>query len=149
MRAVVQRVRDCRVLTGGVLSGEIDDGLLVYLGVCTGDDKTDSRYLAEKTANLRVFLDESGKMNLSVVDMGRQILVVSQFTLCADARKGRRPSYALAADPEDAIELYEHFIATLTNMGLTVAQGVFGGMMDVTYTNFGPVTILLDSKKQF
>lgn len=149
MRAVIQRVRDCRVLTGGVLSGEIDDGLLVYVGVCNGDDETDSRYLAEKTTNLRIFLDEAGKMNLSAVDLDKKILVVSQFTLCADARKGRRPSYAHAAEPDDAVELYEHFIATLRDMGLTVAQGVFGGMMDVTYTNFGPVTILLDSKKQF
>lgn len=149
MRAVIQRVRDCRVVTGGVLSGEIDNGLLVYLGVSTGDDESDSRYLAEKTANLRVFLDESGKMNLSAVELSKKILVVSQFTLCADARKGRRPSYVHAADPEVAVPLYEHFIATLRDMDLTVAEGVFGGMMDVTYTNFGPVTILLDSKKQF
>ncbi|MBN1686438.1 MAG: D-tyrosyl-tRNA(Tyr) deacylase [Spirochaetales bacterium] len=131
------------------MSGAIKDGLLVYLGVCTGDDETDSLYLSDKAANLRIFLDDEGKMNRSVVELNKEIVVVSQFTLCGDARKGRRPSYAHAADPERARELYRHFIASLKALDLNVAEGVFGGMMDVTYTNAGPVTILLDSRKSF
>ena len=149
MRAVIQRVRECRITNEGAVSGEIDDGLLVYLGVCNGDDETDSEYLSDKTANLRIFLDTAGKMNHSAVDLGKEVIVVSQFTLCADARKGRRPSYANAADPSLAEQLYLHFISALRNTGLKVEEGVFGGMMDVTYTNFGPVTILIDSKKAF
>jgi D-tyrosyl-tRNA(Tyr) deacylase len=131
------------------MSGEINDGLLVYLGVCIGDDNSDAQYLAEKTANLRIFADGSGKMNLSAIDLGKDILVVSQFTLCADVRKGRRPSYVHAAEPELAVRLYEHFISCLLDIGISVETGVFGGMMDVTYTNRGPVTILLDSDKVF
>lgn len=149
MRAVVQRVKNCRVSISDEVSGEIADGLLIYLGVCNGDDDSDAQYLAEKVANLRIFPDESGKMNVSLLDLGKEIIVVSQFTLCADVRKGRRPSYAHAADPEQAIPLYKHFIATLKETGLAVETGVFGGMMDVTYTNWGPVTILLDSQKAF
>ncbi len=149
MRAVVQRVKNCRVSIAEEVSGEIDNGLLVYFGVCDGDDEPDAHYLAEKTAHLRIFPDEAGKMNLSSVDLGKKILVVSQFTLCADLRKGRRPSYAHAAEPELAETLYECFISSLRGMGLTVETGVFGGMMDVTYTNVGPVTILLDSRKVF
>ena len=149
MRAVVQRVRGCRVTVGGLVSGAIDDGLLVYLGVCSGDDESDCRYLSDKTANLRIFGDEAGKMNLSAIELEKEIVVISQFTLCGDARKGRRPSYAHAADPAKAEELYRHFIASLKTYKLKVAEGVFGGMMEVTYTNLGPVTILLDSKKSF
>ena len=149
MRAVVQRVRDCEVKTAGVISGAISDGLLIYLGVCLEDDPGDAEYLAVKAANLRIFLDESGKMNDSALDLSKEILVVSQFTLCADARKGRRPSYTGAAEPEKALILYRYFIECLQRLGFSPQQGVFGGMMNVTYTNSGPVTILLDSKKAF
>ena len=133
----------------GVKSGEIDSGLLIYLGVCAGDDESDMHYLAEKAANLRIFPDDSGRMNCSAIELQEKMLVVSQFTLCADVRKGRRPSYVHAAEPDDAVRLYESFIAHLRNMNLVVEHGVFGAMMNVSYTNYGPVTILLDSKKVF
>ena len=149
MRAVVQRVRNCEVKIDGNSAGVIDDGLLVYLGVCLGDDASDAKYLAEKAANLRIFLDDSGKMNHSALDLKKEIMVVSQFTLCADARKGRRPSYSNAAGPDKALPLYRHFIKFLVSLGFSPKEGVFGGMMDVIYTNAGPVTILLDSNKAF
>lgn len=149
MRAVVQRVRGCSVEVSGEIAGAIDDGLLIYLGVCIGDVHSDADYLAEKAANLRIFLDDSEKMNKSAVDLKKEVLVVSQFTLCADARKGRRPSYSAAEAPEKAIELYRYFIKCLGNLGFAPEEGLFGGMMDVRYTNTGPVTILLDSKKAF
>ncbi len=149
MRAVVQRVRNCEVKISGTISGAIDDGLLIYLGVCLGDSHPDAEYLADKAVNLRIFLDGSGKMNQSALDLEKEIIVVSQFTLCADARKGRRPSYSGAADPDKAHILYRYFIECLQKLGFSPEEGVFGGMMDVTYTNAGPVTILLDSTKTF
>lgn len=147
MRAVAQRVRGCEVKIAGASVGAIDDGLLIYLGVCLSDDATHAEYLANKAANLRIFQDESGKMNLSALELKKEVLVVSQFTLCADVRKGRRPSYANAADPDEALNLYRYFIECLKKLGFSPEEGIFGGMMDVTYTNSGPVTILLDSNK--
>jgi D-tyrosyl-tRNA(Tyr) deacylase len=129
--------------------GSIRRGLLVYLGVASDDDEADADYLADKIAGLRIFEDEAGKMNRSVLDQQLEALVVSQFTLCADTRKGRRPSYNNAAQPEQAVRLYERFMDTLRANGLRIAQGEFQARMDVAYVNEGPVTILLDSKKQF
>ncbi len=149
MRAVVQRVCDCSVTVGGAVSGKIGDGLLVYLGVCSGDDESDVEYLSDKTVNLRIFPDKDGKMNHSAVDLSKEVLVVSQFTLCADVRKGRRPSYAHAAEPVSAEALYRRYIESIKAYNLVVEEGVFGGMMEVSYTNLGPVTILLDSKRVF
>lgn len=149
MRAVVQRVKDCRVAVGAEITGEIASGLLVYVGFEDGDGEQDIRYLAEKILNLRIFQDEAGKMNLSVRDLGGQVLAVSQFTLHADVRKGRRPSYNRAAKPEVAERLYEAFLEELRRLGTPPESGQFGARMEVTYTNSGPVTILLDSKKLF
>jgi D-tyrosyl-tRNA(Tyr) deacylase len=149
VRAVVQIVRDASVEAGGKISGKIDYGLLVYLGIARGDTPADADYLAEKTAALRVFSDGEDKMNLSVRDAGGGVLVVSQFTLLADARKGRRPSYSSAADPAEANPLYEYFMERIRAQGLPCEGGIFRARMLVRYTNDGPVTILLDSKKQF
>ncbi|MDR2052302.1 MAG: D-tyrosyl-tRNA(Tyr) deacylase [Treponema sp.] len=149
MRAVVQIVRDASVEAGGKISGKIDRGLLVYLGVARGDAPSDADYLAEKTAALRIFDDGENKMNLSVRDVGGGVLVVSQFTLLADARKGRRPSYSNAADPAEAEPLYEYFMERIRAQGLSCEGGIFRAHMLVRYTNDGPVTVLLDSKKQF
>ncbi|MFO7605518.1 MAG: D-aminoacyl-tRNA deacylase [Desulfurivibrionaceae bacterium] len=149
MRAVVQRVKGCKVTVGGEISGEIGTGLLVLLGVGSGDSQKDAAYLADKVANLRVFPDQDDKMNLSVKDIGGEVLVVSQFTLFGDCRKGRRPSYNDAAPPDKAERLYEHFVEILTGQGLATATGRFQAMMSVTLTNDGPVTILLDSEKKF
>jgi len=149
LRAVVQRVSQAQVRVEGELTGEIGKGLLVYLGVALGDTEKDAEYLAEKIPNLRIFNDGEGKMNRSLLDEGREILVVSQFTLYADARKGRRPSYSQAAYPEEARRLYEFFLAKLTGLGLSPESGRFQAMMEVLSVNDGPVTILLDSMKQF
>jgi len=149
MRAVVQRVEDARVEVAGMLVGSIKHGLLVYIGIGLEDAGTDIEWLAEKVATLRVFEDEHDKMNLSVQDVGGEALVVSQFTLYANARKGRRPSYSSAAQPEIARPLYERFIEALRARSLSVSAGQFQAEMKVSYTNLGPVTILLDSKKQF
>ena len=149
MRAVVQRVAECSVSVEARLIDSIADGLLVYLGVSDEDDADDARYLAEKVANLRIFLDVEGKMNLSAADLEKEVLVVSQFTLYADARKGRRPSYSHAAEPELASRLYVQFIDELKLLGFSPKAGEFGAMMDVRYVNKGPVTILLDSQKLF
>lgn len=149
MRAVLQRVADASVSVGGKRIGAIDRGILVYLGVGAGDGKDDAAWLAEKAANLRVFEDAEGKMNRSVLDEGGAALVVSQFTLFADARKGRRPSYSDAAPPEAARALYQDFVELLRGQGLGVETGEFQAEMAVSYTNLGPVTILLDSKKAF
>jgi D-tyrosyl-tRNA(Tyr) deacylase len=121
----------------------------VYLGVGQKDTETDLRYMADKVLHLRIFPDEKGKMNLSVADLAQEVLVVSQFTLYGDARYGRRPSYSSAALPARANELYEGFIAVLRERGLRVQSGCFAAMMEVSYTNAGPVTILLDSEKLF
>lgn len=142
---MVQRVSQARVTVAGEGAGEIGPGLLVLLGVARGDDEGAARFLADKIAGLRIFEDEAGKMNRSVLDVGGAVLVVSQFTLLGDCRKGRRPSFVQAADPDLAIPLYESFIHHLKRGSLTVETGVFGAMMDVSLVNQGPVTLILES----
>jgi D-tyrosyl-tRNA(Tyr) deacylase len=149
MRAVVQRVTDARVEVAGDVAGEIGAGVLVLLGVARDDTGSDADYLAEKINNLRVFDDAEGKMNLSLLETGGAMLVVSQFTLYGDVRRGRRPSYSDAAEPEKANELYQYFIDRVRSLGVKVETGVFQAMMKVSLTNDGPVTILLDSRKLF
>jgi D-aminoacyl-tRNA deacylase len=149
MRAVVQRVSEASVRVDGQVVGTIGPGLLVLLGVGRDDGETDAEYLAEKVLNLRIFADEAGQMNRSVLETGGAILAVSQFTLLGDARHGRRPGYTAAAAPETANRLYELFVAEVRSSGLTVETGVFRAMMDVALVNQGPVTILLDSRKLF
>ena len=149
MRAVVQKVKRAQVLSEGKLSGEIGQGLVVFLGVTHDDTEVDAKYLAEKVANLRIFEDSEDKLNLSVQDVGGEIMSVSQFTLYGDCRKGRRPSFTQAAKPERANELYEQFNDYLRKEGLNVATGVFQTQMEVSLVNDGPVTMLLDSKRQF
>jgi D-aminoacyl-tRNA deacylase len=149
MRAVVQRVKQASVTVEGRVVGAIDAGLVVLVGVAGGDTEADADYLAEKVAHLRVFADDAGQMNLSVKDVGGGVLVVSQFTLLGDCRRGRRPGYSDAAPPEPANRLYEHFAARVRAAGLTVATGVFRADMDVSLVNHGPVTLLLDSRKTF
>lgn len=147
MRAVVQRVKEAKVQVKGITVGAIERGLLILLGVGKNDAEKDSDFLANKAAHLRIFPDERGLMNRSVVDAGGAVLVVSQFTLWGDCRKGRRPSFAQAASPEQARALYEHFIDALRGRGLPVATGIFQEMMDVHLVNDGPVTLILDSKQ--
>ncbi len=149
MRAVVQRVSRAQVTVGGEIVGAIGPGLLVLLGVEKQDDESDAAYLAKKTAGLRIFQDGAGKMNAPVADAGGEVLVVSQFTLFGDCRKGRRPSFDRAAAPEKADALYQHYVGGLRAEGLRVETGVFQAMMQVELTNDGPVTILLNSKKVF
>ncbi|HSE50102.1 MAG TPA: D-aminoacyl-tRNA deacylase [Terriglobales bacterium] len=149
MRAVIQRVSRARVTVAGEVAGEIGRGLLVLLGVAKSDNEAAADYLAEKTAGLRVFEDADGKMNLDVAQAGGAALVVSQFTLYGDVRRGKRPSFDEAARPEDARRLYEHFVGKLRAAGLRVETGRFQEMMDVELVNDGPVTILLDSGKVF
>jgi D-tyrosyl-tRNA(Tyr) deacylase len=149
VRAVVQRVSEARVEVAGELKGAIGPGLAVLLGVDVSDGEQDALYLADKVLNLRVFEDASGQMNLSVRDTRGALLVVSQFTLLGDARRGRRPSYIAAARPEEADRLYGRFVEALRGSGLEVATGVFRATMDVALVNRGPVTILLDSRKNF
>lgn len=149
MRAVVQRVGEARVMVGAEETGRIGRGLLVFIGVGPEDTAEDVRTLAEKIVNLRIFPDEADRMNHSVLDGSRGILVVSQFTLWGDCRKGRRPSYAGAAPPEMARTLYEQFIEQLRPYGLPVATGRFQESMQVHLINDGPVTLLLDSRKAF
>lgn len=149
MRAVVQRVSNASVETNSVTAGKINKGLLVLLGVSNRDTEKDVRFMADKVINLRIFPDEEDKMNLSVKDMGGEILVVSQFTLYGDCRKGRRPSYNDAAMPEKAQDLYNLYVDTIKESGLKIATGEFQAMMKVSLVNDGPVTILLDSEKQF
>ncbi len=149
MRAVIQRVAEARVSVEGATVSDIGAGLVVLLGVGRDDSESDAKYLAEKISNLRIFEDTEGKMNLSVRDINGSALVVSQFTLLADCRKGRRPSFVKAGDPQEAKRLYERFIDLLRQSGVTAAGGIFQAMMDVELVNRGPVTILLDSKKTF
>jgi D-aminoacyl-tRNA deacylase len=149
MRCVVQTVRDCAVTVEGETVGAIKSGLLVYVGVAAGDTEEDVSYLTAKVANLRVFPDQEGRMNLSVMDAGGEVLAVSQFTLYGDVRRGRRPSYDEAAAPAAAVKLYDSFLTGLTGLGIKTESGVFQARMEVTYTNLGPVTILVDSKKTF
>ncbi len=147
MRAVIQRVSEASVRVDGRVIGQIGLGLLVLLGVEQGDTDADLQYCVEKTAHLRIFEDEAGKMNRSVLDVGGSVLVVSQFTLCGDVRKGRRPSFITAARPEEAIPRYEAYCAALVALGLPVATGEFQADMKVSLVNDGPVTILIDSRK--
>ena len=149
MRAVVQRVSRCKVSVGGEVVGEIGKGLLVLLGVGQGDTEAAADYLADKTAGLRIFEDPEGKMNLDVVQAGGAVLVVSQFTLHGDVRRGKRPSFDRAARPEEARRLYEYFVGKIRAAGLRCETGRFQEMMDVELVNAGPVTILLDSEKVF
>ncbi len=149
MRAVIQRVTEASVTIGNEEVGRIGGGIMVLLGVGAGDTEEAARYLAEKTVNLRIFADEADKMNLSVLDTGGEILVVSQFTLYGDCRKGRRPSYVSAAPPETANPLYESYVRELRKFTPRVGTGRFQEMMRVSLVNDGPVTLLLDSKKSF
>ncbi|MEP6847323.1 MAG: D-aminoacyl-tRNA deacylase [Acidobacteriota bacterium] len=147
MRAVVQRVSRAKVTVGDEVTGEISSGLLVLLGVGSNDSEKDAGYLLEKILNLRIFEDPDGKMNLSLLDCEGGLLVVSQFTLYGDTRRGRRPSFINAAPPDDANRLYEHFVGLSRNQVGHVATGRFQAMMDVELVNTGPVTIVLDSEK--
>lgn len=149
MRAVVQRVTRASVRVGGETVGEIAGGLAVLLGVARDDKREDAAYLVDKTLSLRVLDDEEGRINLSVAEAGGSLLVVSQFTLYGDVRRGRRPSWADAAPPELAEPLYEFFVAEARSRGASVATGSFRRMMEVELVNDGPVTILLDSRKLF
>ena len=149
MRAVVQRVSQASVVVNEQTVGAIDHGLMVLLGVAQGDTEKDVQYLADKTAGLRIFEDEAGKMNLSVQDVSGGILVISQFTLLGDCRKGRRPGFTDAAPPELADKLYEVYVDQLRKRGIYVATGIFQAEMKVSLVNEGPVTMLLDSRKQF
>ncbi len=145
MRAVLQRVREARVEVDGRITGSIGSGLLVLLGVAKGDDEAGAQWLADKIVGLRVFEDEAGKMNRSVVEMGGGLLVVSQFTLYGDTRKGRRPSFDGAAPPELARSLYESFVGKLRVTGLRVETGIFQADMQVHLVNDGPVTLICDT----
>jgi D-tyrosyl-tRNA(Tyr) deacylase len=149
MRAVVQRVSRASVKVNEEFTGTIAEGLLVLLGVAQEDAESDADYLAEKVAGLRIFEDDEGKMNRSVLDLGGSVLAVSQFTLFGDVRRGKRPSFDAAARPERAKELYEYFVQAIRALGLRCETGRFQEMMEVELVNQGPVTILLDSKKLF
>ena len=147
MRAIVQRVSEARVSVDGQLAGEIGEGIALLLGVGREDSDNDVEYLADKVVNLRIFEDENGKVNISLLDKGAALLVISQFTLYGDCRKGKRPGFDKAARPEIAESLYEKFIAKCRSYGIKVECGVFQAMMLVDIHNDGPVTLLLDSNK--
>ena len=149
VRAVVQRVSEGRVVIGERTVGEIGHGVVVLLGISTSDGNDEIDWIVDKIANLRIFSDEDGKMNRSVLDVSGDVLVVSQFTLYGDARKGRRPSFVRAARGPEAKQLYEDVVSNFRAAGLECATGEFGAMMDVHLVNAGPVTILLDSAKAF
>ncbi len=151
MRAVLQRVKEAKVMIDDNIVGSINKGILVLLGIGKNDDKRDIEWMAEKVVNLRIFEDEKGKMNLSLLDVNGEVLVVSQFTLYGDARKGRRPSFSEAAPPELGEKLYKEFVDYIKKRynNIKVETGEFGAMMEVYLVNWGPVTILIDSKKIF
>lgn len=149
MRAVVQRVTKASVSVEGKLVGEIGNGLMVLLGVGDEDNDQDLQYLVEKVVGLRIFQDENDKMNLSLIDVKGELLIVSQFTLYGDARKGKRPSFIKSAKPDIGEMYYEEFIKKTKSLGIKTEKGIFGAHMDVHLINNGPVTILLDSKKIF
>jgi len=149
MRAVVQRVSRAKVTVAGEITGEIASGLMVLLGIADDDGQDDVVYLAEKLVTLRIFPDDDGKMNRSLIDVGGGMLVVSQFTLFGDCRKGRRPSFIKAARPEQADALYRSFVAEVQGHGIKTATGRFQTHMDVELINDGPVTLLVDSRKEF
>ena len=146
MRAVVQRVRSCEVTVAGESVGRIEAGLLVLLGVAVADETRDADFLAAKIAHLRIFEDDNGKLNRSLIESGGAMLVVSQFTLLGDCRKGRRPSFVKAAPPAEGEKLYTRFVDQVRRLGLTVETGRFGAMMDVALVNHGPVTLVIDSR---
>jgi D-aminoacyl-tRNA deacylase len=146
MRVVVQRSKNAQVTVNGEITGQISKGLVLLVGVTHDDKDEDAAFLAEKIANLRIFEDEAGKMNLSLLEVGGEILSVSQFTLYGDCRKGRRPNFMDAARPEQANQLYEVFNGLLREKGIKVETGIFGAMMDVELINDGPVTLIVDSK---
>lgn len=146
MKAVVQRVTRCRITADGTDRGEIGKGLLVYLGIERGDDRSDVEYLQRKIIGLRVFNDVNGVMNMDLREVHGSLAVVSQFTLLADTRKGKRPSYHLSADPETAESLYEGFLESIRQNNITVISGIFGAYMQIDYVNDGPVTIPVDSR---
>ena len=149
MRAVIQRVKSASVTVEGKVVSEIRVGLLVFLGVAQEDTPADVDYMASKIANLRIFEDDEGRMNLSILDVGGEALVVSQFTLYGDCRKGRRPSFIHAARPDKADPLYQAFMDEISRLGVPVKAGIFQAMMDVELINDGPVTMMLDSNKLF
>lgn len=144
MKLVVQRVKNTRLEVDGKLISEIEKGLAIYVGVAVGDGEKEAERLAEKVVKLRVFEDEAGKMNLSVTDIGGEILAISQFTLLADVSHGNRPGFSGAERPERANELYEHFCDKIASLGVTVKKGVFGADMQILQHNDGPVTIIYD-----
>ncbi len=146
MRTVIQRVIESSVKANETIVAEIGRGLLVLLGVGRGDTTDDGDYLANKIAHLRIFEDDNGKMNRSLLEVGGEMLVVSQFTLLGDCRKGRRPSFINAAEPDKATELYEHFVEKVRELGITVQTGQFRAMMEVALINDGPVTLIIESK---
>jgi len=149
VKALLQRVTKASVSVGGEVVGSIGPGLVVFVGVANGDSERDVQYLAEKTTGLRIFDDGQGRLNLSVQDIGGELLLVSQFTLLADARKGRRPSFTDAAPPAQAEALFNHFVEQVRATGLKVATGRFQQYMQVEIHNDGPVTIMLDSREKF
>ena len=148
MKALLQRVTEASVSVAGDLAGRIGQGLVVFVGVADGDTEKDAQYLLQKTINLRIFADEEGKFNLSILDIKGELLLVSQFTLLANARKGRRPSFVEAAPPERAEELFSYFVEQTSATGLKVETGRFQQYMHVEIHNDGPVTILLDSRER-
>lgn len=149
MKALLQRVTSASVSIAGEIVGRIGQGLVVFVGVANGDTEKDAQYLAQRTVNLRIFADDAGRFNLSAVDIKGELLVVSQFTLLADTRKGRRPSFIEAAPPAQAEELFERFLEQVRTSGLKVETGRFQQHMEVEIHNDGPVTILLDSREKF
>ena len=148
MKAVIQRVKSASVSVDGKIIGEIATGFLILLGVEQSDAQDDLNYLVKKTIGLRIFKDDRQNMNLSIKDVGGEALVVSQFTLCADTSRGRRPSFIKAANPEEADSMYQQFCEQLTMNNLSVQTGEFGAMMDVSLVNDGPITIILDSREK-
>lgn len=146
MRAVVQRVKQSSVKAGNEIVGQIGSGLLVLLGVARGDTASDANYMVNKIINLRIFEDQDGKMNRSLLDTGGELLAVSQFTLLADCRKGRRPSFVDAAEPQQATDLYQKFVDLVREKGVSVQTGRFQAMMEVALVNDGPVTIIIESR---
>ena len=145
MRAVIQRIKESSVKTENQIIGRTGFGLLVLLGVANGDSPSDADYLVNKITNLRIFEDDKGKMNRSLLELGGEMMVVSQFTLLGDCRKGRRPSFMQAAEPNLATELYEYFVNQVCSLGIAVQTGRFGAMMEVALINDGPVTLILES----
>ncbi|NMA19104.1 MAG: D-tyrosyl-tRNA(Tyr) deacylase [Lentisphaerae bacterium] len=148
MRALLQRVTEASVKVDGKTIGSCGNGLLILLGVCSGDTRSEAAFLAEKCLNLRIFSDDEGKMNRSLLDIQGGILVISQFTLYADTRRGRRPSFVEAAGPEVSQPLYEYFVECLRSGGVAVETGIFGAEMQVSLVNDGPVTIMLEKNSE-